>query len=51
MKDSDSKTHPMDTDIKPTVMLLSKKNTHQPSNFWISESIESRAIAFVLYID
>ena len=50
MKDSDSKTHQMDTDIKPTVMLLSKKNTHQPSNFWISESIESRAIAFVLYI-
>ena len=50
MKDSNSKTHPIDTEIKPTVMLLSKKNTHQPSNFWISESIESRALAFILYI-
>ncbi len=38
------------TTIKPTVMLLSKKNVHQPSNFWISESIENRALAFVFYI-
>ena len=36
--------------IKPTVMLLSKKNTHQPSNFWISDSVENRALAFVFYI-
>jgi len=50
MKDSNSKTHPIDTEIKPTVMLLSKKNTHQPSNFWISESIESRALAFVFLL-
>jgi len=37
-------------DIKPTAMLLSKKNLHQPSNFWIPESAESRAFSFVLYI-
>ena len=50
MKDPKLDTRTISTEIKPTVMLLSKKNTHQPSNFWISESIESRALAFVLYI-
>jgi hypothetical protein len=50
MKDPKLDTRTISTEIKPTIMLLSKKNTHQPSNFWISESIESRALAFVLYI-
>ena len=50
MNDSKSKSRISNSKIKPTVMLLSKKNTHQPSNFWISESIENRALAFVFYI-
>jgi len=38
------------TDIEPTAMLLSRRNTHQPSNFWIPESLTSRVFSFVAYI-
>ena len=35
--------------IEPTVMLISPKN-RSPSSFWITESVESRALAFFIYI-
>lgn len=38
------------SDIEPTAMLISTKNIHQPSNFWIPESIEMRALSFLLYV-
>lgn len=35
--------------IEPTVMLISHKNK-SPSSFWITESIESRTLTFLIYI-
>jgi hypothetical protein len=40
----------LNTTIEPTAVLISQKNPHQPSNFWISESIENRALSFFIYI-
>ena len=37
------------SDIEPTVVLISTKNK-SPSSFWIIESIETRALSFLLYI-
>ncbi len=38
------------SNIEPTAMLISNKNIHQPSNYWISESLYSRVFSFILYI-
>ena len=35
--------------IKPSVIVMGLDNTHQPSNFWVSESLTHRLFAFVLY--
>jgi len=36
--------------IKPSVIIMGVDNTHQPSNFWVSESITHRLLSFVTYI-
>ena len=36
--------------LKETVLLMGLKNKHQPSKFWISESMIERAMSFILYI-
>lgn len=36
--------------IKPTMVVMGIKNTHQPTNFWIPETIEDRTMSFVCYI-
>ena len=38
------------TKIKPSVIVLGLDNTHQPSEFWIPETINQRALSFAFYI-
>ena len=39
------------TKIKPSVIVLGLDNTHQPSEFWIPETINQRALSFAFYIN
>ena len=38
------------TKIKPSVIVLSLDNTHQPSEFWIPETLNQRVLSFAIYI-
>jgi hypothetical protein len=37
------------TTIEPTALLIGIDNKHQPSNFWIEESVEVRILSMVIY--
>ncbi len=36
--------------LKQTILLMGLKNQHQPSKFWITESVTERAMSFIVYI-
>ena len=38
------------TKIKPSIIVLGLDNTHQPSDFWISETLNQRILSFGVYI-
>ncbi|GAG08031.1 unnamed protein product, partial [marine sediment metagenome] len=38
------------TKIKPSVIVLGLDNTHQPSEFWIPETLNQRVLSFAIYI-